>query len=145
MESKKEKRNVKIKRIYKCDKQVLGIMTLFDDLSFPFFEVRTLELPDEKNQIRISCIPCGEYEVIKRWSEKYGDHFHILEVPDRDYILIHSANYYTQLLGCVAVGFSHTDIDGDGYRDVTNSRKALEKLNEHLPKRFDLTIYEDLA
>jgi len=136
---------VKLKRIYKCGKQFLGIMTLFDDLDFPFFEVRTLELPDKENKRRISCIPCGEYEVIKRWSEKYGDHFHILGVPGRDYILIHSANFYSQLLGCVAVGFSHTDIDGDGYRDVTNSKSALKKLNEHLPTRFNLNIYEDIA
>lgn len=120
-------------------------MTLYDALDFPFYELRTLELPDKNNQSRISCIPCGEYEVIKRWSEKYGNHFHILDVPDRDYILIHSANYFHQLLGCVAVGFSHTDIDGDGYRDVTDSKRALRKLNKLLPQRFKLTIYEDLG
>ena len=120
-------------------------MTLYDALDFPFYEVRTLELPDENNQKRISCIPCGEYEVIKRWSEKFGDHFHILDVPDRDYILIHFANFFSDLLGCIAAGFSHTDINGDGYRDVTDSKKTLKKLNKLLPQRFKLTIYEDLA
>lgn len=131
---------VKLKRIYKCDKQVLGIMTLFDDFSFPYYEVRTLELPDKENQKEISCIPCGEYEVVKRYSEKYKDHFHILNVPNRDYILIHNANFVRQLKGCIAVGFSHSDIDGDGLRDVTESQKTLKALNKHLPDKFDLTI-----
>jgi len=131
---------VKIIRIHKSEEQTLGIMTLYDDHNFPFYEVRTLELPDRDNQRRISCIPTGEYEAIKRFSEKYGDHFHILDVPNRDYILIHSANFVRQLLGCCAVGFSHSDIDGDGLRDVTNSKAALKKLNEHLPDRFNLTI-----
>lgn len=133
-----------IKRFFKCDKQVLGSMTLFDKHSFPFFELRTLELPDKGNKKRVSCIPCGVYWVEKRWSEKYGDHFHITDVEGREWILIHSANFFRQLLGCIAVGFSHTDIDGDGYRDVTSSKAALKKLNELLPQRFKLTIYEDI-
>lgn len=131
---------VELKRIYKCDKQVLGIMTLFDDLSFPYYEVRTLELPDKENQKEISCIPCGEYEVVKRYSEKYKDHFHILNVPNRDYILIHNANFVRQLKGCIAVGFSHSDIDGDGLRDVTESKKTLKALNKQLPDKFNLII-----
>ena len=130
----------KIKRIQQDDYQTLGILTLYDDLNFPFYEVRTLELPWRQNQRRISCIPEGEYEVVKRFSEKYGDHFHILNVPKRDYILIHNANFVRQLKGCVAVGFSHSDIDGDGLRDVTESRKTLRALNKLLPNRFNLII-----
>ncbi|MGR3178859.1 MAG: DUF5675 family protein [Candidatus Anammoxibacter sp.] len=132
--------NVKIIRIHKSEEQCLGIMTLYDDHNFPFYEVRTLELPDRDNKRRISCIPCGDYEVIKRYSEKYGDHFHILNVPDRDYILMHSANFVRQLLGCIAVGVAHSDIDGDGLRDVTESKNTLKDLNERLPDRFNLTI-----
>ena len=130
----------KIIRIHKSDKQILGIMTLYDDLDFPYYEVRTLELPDKDNQKEISCIPCGKYEVVKRFSEKYTDHFHILNVPNRDYILIHNANFVRQLKGCIAVGFSHSDIDGDGLRDVTESQKTLKALNKHLPDKFDLII-----
>lgn len=131
---------VRLRHIYQNDKQTLGIMTLYDGHDFPFYEVRTLELAWKENQRRISCIPTGEYEVIKRYSKKYGDHFYILDVPNRDYILIHSANFSRQLLGCVAVGMSHTDIDGDGLRDVTSSKSTLKKLNKHLPNRFKLII-----
>lgn len=131
---------VRLKRIFKSDQQILGIMTLYDKHNFPFYEIRTLELPNKQNQKRISCIPCGEYEVIKRYSEKYKNHFHILNVPNRDYILIHNANFFWQLKGCIAVGLSHTDIDGDGLRDVTSSKSTLKKLNKHLPDSFKLII-----
>ncbi len=140
MESKKENRSVKINRIFGSDKQTLGILTVYDDLNFTFYELRTLELPDKDNQNRISCILAGEYWVEKRWSKKYGSHFILINVFNRTYILIHAANYFRQLLGCIAVGYSHTDIDGDGHRDVTDSVNALKKLNKLLPKRFKLTI-----
>ena len=133
--------HVKIKRIQKDSFQSLGILTIYDDNDFPYWECRTLELPDRDNQLRISCIPEGEYWVEKRNSPKYGDHFHILDVPNRSYILIHNANYVRQLLGCIAVGLSHTDIDGDGLSDVTRSKSTMKDLNRILPDRFKLKIY----
>lgn len=135
----------KLQRIFSSEFQTLGILTLYDDHDFPFYEVRSLELPWKNNERRISCIPEGEYEIVKRFSEKYGNHFHILDVPDRSYILIHNANFVRQLRGCIAVGFSHSDIDGDGLRDVTQSRKTILALNKMLPDRFKLTIYGQLA
>ena len=133
--------NVKINRIFSSEFQTLGILTIYDDHNFPFWECRTLELPDLGNKNRISCIPEGEYEIVKRNSAKYGDHFHILDVPNRSYILIHSANFVRQLLGCIAVGLSHTDIDGDGLRDVTRSKSTMKDLNRILPDKFKLEIY----
>ena len=134
--------NVKIQRIFQNDSQMLGILTIFDDHNFPFWECRILELPDKQNKNRISCIPYGDYTVVKRNSAKYGDHFHILDVPNRSYILIHNANYVRQLLGCIAVGLSHTDIDGDGLRDVTRSKSTMKDLNRILPDKFNLEIYK---
>lgn len=133
--------HVKIQRIQKDDFQTLGILTIYDDNNFPKWECRTLELPDKDNQSRISCIPEGTYTVVKRNSAKYGDHFHIKDVPNRSYILVHNANYKRQLLGCIAVGLSHTDIDGDGHRDVTRSKSTLKDLNRELPDTFQLEIY----
>lgn len=132
--------HVKIQRIQKDDFQTLGILTIYDN-NFPKWECRTLELPDKDNQSRISCIPEGTYTVVKRNSAKYGDHFHIKDVPNRSYILVHNANYKRQLLGCIAVGLSHTDIDGDGHRDVTRSKSTLKDLNRELPDTFQLEIY----
>jgi len=100
----------------------------------------TLELEWADNQKRISCIPEGCYKVVKRTSEKYKEHFHILDVVGRDWILIHHGNFHKDILGCILVGYRHTDIDGDGYRDVTSSRSKMNELVDYLPNEFELVI-----
>ena len=104
----------------------------------------TLELPFKDNQRSISCIPKGIYQVKKRDSTSSAsfnyEHFILLDVPNRDYILIHAANYKRQLRGCIGVGEKQIDIDNDGKKDITNSRKTLAKLIEILPDSFELEI-----
>jgi len=104
------------------------------------FICSTLELPWKMNKPNISCIPPGKYKVKKRWSEHHGEHLHILDVPNRELILIHAGNMVTQIAGCVLVGIGFKDIDNDGYKDVVNSRKAMSRLLDILPNKFDLII-----
>jgi len=78
--------------------------------------------------------------VVKRNSPKFNDHFHILNVPGREYILIHQGNFYTQIRGCILVGQDLEDINKDGILDVTQSVFTMRKLNQILPKEFSLTI-----
>ena len=104
------------------------------------FKCKTIELEVDCNAVRDDAIPAGYYKVVKRWSKKYGWHFHITEVPNRSLILIHNANFSRQLLGCVAVGASHTDIDGDGLIDVTSSKSTLKRMNKILPDEWILKI-----
>ena len=101
---------------------------------------KTLELAWNNNNNRISCIPTGTYKVVRRTTPKYGNHFHILNVPHRDFILIHNANYHYQLLGCIAVGKDHIDINKDGFLDVTESRGTMIKLLKSLPIAFNLVV-----
>jgi hypothetical protein len=101
-----------------------------------------LELPYIDNKNRISSIPPNTYNVKKRYSPKYKNHFHILNVPGRDFILIHSGNYTTQTNGCILVGLKHSDINSDGIYDVVNSKSAMKILNENLPENFNLCISE---
>jgi hypothetical protein len=91
----------------------------------------TLELPYKDNERRVSCIPTGIYQIKKHLSPKFGLVFWIQDVPNRSEILIHPANYTRQLLGCIAVGMDHKDIDGDGEFDVVQSRSALVALLKH--------------
>ena len=119
--------------------QTLGTLTIYEG-NLQLFECKTLELEEENNQVRDDCIPKGTYTVIKRNSKKFGNHFHILDVPDRSYILIHSGNFYTQILGCVIVGSEHKDINHDGLKDVVNSKVTMIKLLNLLPDKFQLTI-----
>lgn len=102
----------------------------------------TLELPWLENRRSISCIPIGDYEVKRRTSEKYGEHFHILDVPDRSHILIHHGNFNSQIKGCVLVGEELRDINIDGLPDVSNSRATMEVLLDRLPETFTLRIRE---
>lgn len=125
-----------VKRISDDGKQTLGTLTIDGN----DFKCVTIELPYKDNQRRISCIPKGRYICKKRVSPKYGNHFHITDVPNRDWVLIHSANYSRQLLGCIGVGEKHIDIDSDGLKDITNSKSTLAKMNDILPNEFTLII-----
>jgi len=86
----------------------------------------TIELAWKNNASQISCIPEGEYELRKRWSPKFGWHLLLMNVPGREYILIHPANDALQeLKGCIApVSFLTGEGKGNG------SRMALQKLKE---------------
>ena len=120
-------------------KQTVGLLSVYDDLK-NIYNCKTLELPWKNNEQRVSCFPDGKYKCKKRYSKKYSWHIHILNVPNRTFILIHAANFVRQLLGCVAVGKDFTDIDGDGLRDVTSSKATLKKLLSFLPDEFILTV-----
>jgi Family of unknown function (DUF5675) len=103
---------------------------------------KTLELKWLDNTRSKSCIPEGTYKVIKRLAHekrKYN-HFHITNVPGRSYILIHTGNYSSQILGCVLVGDKHIDINKDGLLDVANSTTTLQKLYDKMPAEFELVI-----
>ncbi len=126
-------------RLNENRKQTLGRFFLFDGLDIAF-ECCTLELPFITNAKNISCIPTGEYKVSTRNSEKYGDHYQVENVMMRDYILIHPANYYTQLRGCIAVGYNFYDINNDGEHDLTHSRRTMKHLLSIAPNGFKLII-----
>ena len=105
-----------------------------------YINLTTIELPWRDNKRRESCIPEGIYIIVPRTSTKYGNHFEIKNVKDRDAILIHIANFARELLGCIAPGLSHKDIDKDGNLDNVSSRIAMETLLYRYPKGFELEI-----
>lgn len=130
----------RIIRLTKTDKQTLGVFTLYNDKGDEIYRCKTLELPWKDNQRQKSCIPTGEYNVIARTSQKFAKHYHIQDVPNRDYILIHTGNYHTQILGCILVGADFKDLNGDGEKDVTSSKVTLTKILSLAQKGFKLTI-----
>ena len=130
---------VEIRRTYK-EKQTEGRLYVYNERNGVGYSCDTLELPWLDNKKRISCIPEGEYDVIKHVSPKFGECFWILNVPDRSEILVHKGNYNRDTLGCVLVGKSLIDIDGDGNRDTTNSSATMKELLKILPNKFKLKI-----
>ncbi len=114
------------------------------------FACDTIELPYLNNKPQISCIPKGVYDVVYRESKKYPRHYHVLNVPNRDLILVHQANFVgslnpktrkADLLGCIGVGNGYGDINGDGIVELLKSTPTLNKLLEVMGKEpFTLTI-----
>lgn len=108
-------------------KQTEGVLYLIKD-NKTIFDCKTLELPWVNNNRRVSCIPAGTYKAIKHVSPKFGNCLWIQKVPNRSEILIHPANYVQQLLGCIALGNKHIDINRDGLMDVADSKTTVNKL-----------------
>ena len=104
------------------------------------YQCVTLELPWRNNARRVSCVPDGTYKCVKRTSPKYGHHWHLLNVPNRDLILIHSGNYNHHTLGCILVGKSFRDINKDGLEDVTDSVRTMNELRALLPDSFEIDV-----
>lgn len=104
----------------------LGFLQLECDTSFFLY---IMELPWKNNEQRVSCIPCGLYDLEYRVSEKYGEHILVKDVPGRSYILFHWGNYPKNYKGCIGSGLSQSE----DY--IGNTKKAHKKLmNRILPE-----------
>lgn len=105
----------------------------------------TLELPWRDNALRVSCIPPGTYGWSKWSGSKTFDYetirLHDDQVMPRSAILIHRANWHSQLLGCVAPGLTFKDWDANGW-GVASSEKALNRLMGALPDSGTITIVD---
>ena len=136
---------LKIEREYK-DNETLGSAYILDDNSNVVFEFKTLELPYLDNHPQTSCIPVGNYPVIKSagWGNIPYEHFAVQNVPHRQGICIHIGNYAegkrVDSEGCILVGNAFADINGDGHLDIVSSGITLGKILAILPNSFELEI-----
>lgn len=126
--------NLKINRLNLAD-STIGVMSFGNN-----FKCFTLELPWLDNATSISCIPSGFYNCKKIVSPSLGECIEVSNVVGRTYIRIHTGNYTRQIEGCVLVGDSIKDINGDGIPDVTNSKNTLTKLMAATPDKFILEV-----
>lgn len=93
----------------------------------------SIELPWKMNERRVSCIPEGKYFIEKRYSRKFGWHLEVLDVDNRQFILIHPANdAQRDLQGCIA---PVTKLSGPGYG--LGSRAAFNNLKNTVYKRLN--------
>ena len=106
---KKPKANLLLIRDTFTDKSTIGKLYFNGE-----FYGHTLELPWKDNKKRVSCIPKGVYEVKKRHTEesKYKyEHLHILDVENRELILLHIGNYPKNSKGCILLGNTRAIIE----------------------------------
>jgi len=120
-------------RLDEGKKETLGNFFVYDEIR-KVFECKTLELPWKQNAPFISSIHKGSYWISHRYSDKHKNHLEIENVHDRSCILIHVVNYVKDLEGCIGVGKTFADLDGDGLLDITSSRDTLNELIKVVPK-----------
>jgi len=111
-------------RIAHFEDCTLGRLTI---LGHTFY---TVERPWLGNKPFESCIPEGVYTVKRYKSEKYPDHYEILNVPERSKILIHEANFAKDVQGCIGIGLSLMEHQ----RGVKNSRFAMDEFRGIAPQ-----------
>jgi hypothetical protein len=98
----------------------------------------TCERPWLLNDNDVSCIPEGSYTCKWTHSPRLNkETYEVLDVPKRAGIRIHSANYPSELEGCVALGETVATVLGK--KGVFQSRDAVGKFNEHMNKE-DFTL-----
>lgn len=114
------------------EKQTIGKLYLLRDDGSVINDWHSLELPWLDNQRNISCIPKGIYKAKKHVSPRFSNSLWIQDVPNRSEILIHLANYFNDLRGCIAIGVGLKDLNKDGHIDLFQSRKAINVLMLHL-------------
>lgn len=120
--------------------QTLGEFT-FIGINGEVIKLFSIELPWKNNERNISCIPKGKYKVITTMSTRFKvNMWLLLDVPKRDGVRIHPANYARQLNGCIALGLDKADLDKDGKADITSSKTAIEIAQKNLGEEFILNI-----
>lgn len=102
----------------------------------------TLEQDDEENAANVSSIPAQQYMCESYVSEKFGRTYKVLNVPGRDNVLFHRGNSIHDTAGCILLGSSFGELQGD--RRIVKSRVAFERFLEALieDEKFHLTITE---
>jgi hypothetical protein len=87
----------------------LGRWTIFDG-DLVAFTCLAAENPDRGNVPGVSCIPEGEYKLVRRHYNHGGyPAFQVLmadgsEIPGRTHVLVHIGNDATDVRGCVVLG-----------------------------------------
>lgn len=92
---------------------------------------RTIEPPWLNNERNVSCIPQGGYKLKHRKSAAKGAHLHVLGVPGRKLILIHTGNFVSQTEGCILPGVNL--LTDHGIAHVTRSRETMAEIVAAVP------------
>ncbi len=105
------------------------------------FSAYSIENPWLDNTPWTSCIPCGEYIVVRKASPKYGPKMWLVQgVEGRSDILFHVANWAKDVSGCIGLG---TEV-WPNLSGVAQSGRAIREFYAVTDKikKFSLTIKE---
>lgn len=123
------------------DKQTLGELVIVDGWVDRLI-CKTLERAWLNNTPNISCVPTGLYRCKLEYSNKFKrDLWELKGVENRSECKFHSANYWHQLNGCIALGNGFKDIDSDGWVDILNSVETMRKFHNELNGLTEIDLY----
>jgi len=114
---------ITIKRFAHHPTGTLGVMQIPSNQLHTFY---TIERPWLNNKPFESCIPLGEYSIKWKESPKFGMCYEVENVEERTHILLHVANFPTDVVGCIGLGM---DLMGDRIA-VASSKLAMEKFHD---------------
>jgi hypothetical protein len=124
---------VRVKRNYDSVNQSNGVCYIEDENCRILFAAISLERGWVNNRKKISCIPTGEYTMVKEWSNRFQtDLWEIYGVDGRSECKFHVANYWKDLNGCIALGNQLINIGSDHELDVLNSKATMNIFHEVL-------------
>lgn len=136
---------VKLLRMKRSDQGTEGAVIISGE-----FYCYSFELPWRENQSSISCIPPGQYKCEIRKSPKFGETYWVKNVPNRQFILIHSGNwagdvnlgYKSHVNGCILFGKQMGYLQGQ--RAILNSKIQIKIFMNFMDyKPFKLEIIEE--
>lgn len=120
------KKVVVLRDLFVDTRASLGTCFVYDETDRQLFKKQSLERAWLDNKSRESCIPQGIYPLRLEYSDRFGKKlWEIKDVPGRSECKFHSANYWNQLNGCVALGNNRKYINRDLVLDVTSSRDTM--------------------
>lgn len=115
---------------------------LIDENNIPF--VLTLERQWLNNRHGVSCIPTGIYECERVTTPLHGNCFQVMNVPDRDSILLHKGNIDDDSHGCILIGEKFEYAIKNGKPGVAASGEGYDEFMSKLNgvDKFTLKIVE---
>lgn len=138
-------KTVIINRVNTNDKQTIGRCYVRNEQGKIEFEAASLERGWLQNKPNVSSVPAGVYMLVKEYSPRFDtDLWELKEVYNRSETKFHVSNYWYQLEGCIALGQDFTDINDDGYLDVTHSGNTMDAFHNVMKGHKALLIIHEL-
>ena len=116
-------KTLRLIRVTEHNGATFGVLCIDDAPSF-----LTLEDAWRDNESNISCIPIGRYKIVRHTSPKSGTVFRVLDVPEREHILIHAGNTHRDTHGCILLGMQYGKLGPDSA--ILASRSAFLQFME---------------
>lgn len=126
-------KKLKLVRVTEHKDATLGVLCIDDR---PMFV--TLEDKWRDNERQVSCIPKGTYELAAHNSHKFGRTFQVMNVANRDAILIHAGNTHKDTHGCILLGLMYGLLGTDSA--ILSSRAAMEQFMQLMASDSKATL-----